>query len=107
MTRRRSAESASAPPYSPKTTSGTSSTAPIAPTASGEPVRCLIWSGSAMSAMKLPKYVISPWIHSSRKSREDRHGARSGSRARSRDGEGRRREGPGEGRGSFFGHEGP
>ena len=37
--RRRSTWSASAPPYSPKTTSGTSSTRPIAPTAKLEPVR--------------------------------------------------------------------
>lgn len=97
MTRRRSTESASAPPYSPKTTSGTSSTAPIAPTASGEPVRSLIWSGSAMSAMKLPKYVIRPWTHSSRKSAEERHGERSGSRARNRADSGE--EGAGEGGG--------
>ena len=35
---RRSTWSASAPPYSPKTTSGTSSASPIAPTAKLEPV---------------------------------------------------------------------
>ncbi len=55
MTLRRSTASASAPPYRPKTTSGTSSTAPMAPTASGEPVRSLIWSGSAISAITLPR----------------------------------------------------
>ncbi|MCA1275458.1 hypothetical protein LCE32_36465, partial [Streptomyces sp. 7G] len=41
-----------------------------------------------MSAMKLPKYVIRPCTHSSRKSGEERHGARSGSRARNRPGRG-------------------
>ncbi len=37
--RRRSTWSARAPPHSPNTTSGTSSTSPIAPTAKFEPVR--------------------------------------------------------------------
>src|SRR5690606_35575029 len=62
---------------------GTSSTAPMTPTASGEPVSSLICSGRATRAMKLPKYVISPCTHSRRKSREERQGERSGSTAES------------------------
>ncbi len=83
ITRRRSTASASAPPYRPNTTSGTSSTAPIAPTASGEFVSSLIWSGRAIIAIALLKNVTSPCTHRSRKSREARQGARSGRRAES------------------------
>ena len=45
--RRRSTWSASAPPYSPKTTSGTSSIMPSTPTAKLEPVRWYSWYGRA------------------------------------------------------------
>lgn len=45
--RRRSTWSASAPPYRPKTTSGTSSTKPIAPTAKFDPVSVYTWNGIA------------------------------------------------------------
>ncbi len=81
---RRSMASASAPPYRPKTISGTSCTAPIAPTAKAEPVNSLTCNGSAIRVRKLPKEVTAPAIQISRKSREERHGDRSGSSARTR-----------------------
>jgi hypothetical protein len=45
----RSSRSASAPPYRPNTTSGTSSTAPSRPTATAEPVSCLACTSRATS----------------------------------------------------------
>jgi len=77
---RLSTASASAPPYSPNTTSGTSSTAPIAPTAAADPVNSLTCTGSATNVRKLPNEETSPESHRSRKSREARQGRRSGSR---------------------------
>lgn len=79
--------SARAPPYSPNTISGTSSTAPIAPTATTDPVSSFICTGSATNVRKLPKFVISPATHSRRKSTDTRHGARSGNSAPSREAE--------------------
>lgn len=79
---RRSKAPASAPPYSPKTISGTSSTAPSAPTVTGEPVSSLSWKGRATKERKLPKTVMAPAHQMMRKSREERQGDRSGSSAR-------------------------
>lgn len=63
ISRRLSRASASAPPYSPHTSIGTSSTAPIAPTAAAEPVSSLSCTGSATRVRKLPKLVTRPASH--------------------------------------------
>ena len=70
--RRRSVRSASVPPSSATTTSGTSSTSPIRPTRKDDPVSTNTWYGSATSVTWVPIPEISPPITSRRKSRESR-----------------------------------
>jgi len=54
---RRSNRSASTPPYSPNTTSGTSSASPSVPTTSGDPVIRCACTSSATSAACDPRYA--------------------------------------------------
>src|SRR5271165_5687410 len=75
---RRSNRSASTPPYSPKTMSGTSSAIPSSPTISGDPVSCLAWTSSATSAAWDPSIATVRLANTARNSREPRSGDRSG-----------------------------
>ena len=75
--RLRSSRSASAPPYRPNTTSGTSSATPSSPTAVADPVSCRAWTSSATAVAWLPNSVTVRLAKTSRKSRDERSGVRS------------------------------